>query len=203
VLCAIACGTDGAAQTDSLTSGGTTGAPDSGAGIGGAGATGSATIPGTSLPLPTSCGEIGFEVTFGCDDCPPEPPHCDCLTLGWTLFLPEQSCTWGKCLVAYDCERLCLNLDNMELFFGEDLMAATECRSAMSRCTEDAECGRGRCAPYLPSEPGRCTGAINEPCQTEQDCQEGLQCVHTPEGACMTVARASPDESCGECSETP
>lgn len=204
-----ACGADSNPATGQA--GGGPQSLDDGAGVAGAdasvGAGGSAaTIAGTMLPLPASCAEFGIQIELGCEDCPVEPPHCDCLTLGSALLLPEESCVFGKCFAAYDCQRLCRNAPTVEApefqpEFVNAIEAMQDCRAGLVACTDDAECGGGQCLFHLTNGQGQCdTGDEYSTCLSEDDCTAGLRCVssqcHQPGGLCNDDMDCTADGVC-------
>jgi hypothetical protein len=129
----------------------------------------------STFVLPENCAELGFDVHPGCETCPVEPPVCECLQ--GAPLVPEHRCTFGKCLTAFDCDRLCQNLNGPE--FNQDLMAIQECLRVFDACDSDVDCGTGNRCVYSPRRvppEWQCT-APGSFCNEDTDCLEGSRCI--------------------------
>lgn len=126
------------------------------------------------------CEEFGIELTEGCSQCPATPMDCECLN-GFDLF-PQEACTFGGCITAIDCERVCLNFEGMVgPDFGSDVLAIQDCVSTLQHCPsgEDSACGSGgKCVLDTVTDSNWCSlGDLGAACIEPTDCQSDLFCV--------------------------
>ncbi|HEX2882337.1 MAG TPA: hypothetical protein VHO25_22610 [Polyangiaceae bacterium] len=176
------CSDRSAQSTGTTTSVGTDAGPMGVAGQGGN------TSPGDPQPDAGSvsgdesadCEEFGIEIVEGCSQCPATPLDCDCLN-GFGLF-PEERCTFGGCITAIDCERVCLNFEGMVgPDFGSDVLAIQDCVATLQHCPsgEDGECGSdGRCVLDTFTDSSWCSlGDLGAACIEPTDCRTELFCV--------------------------
>lgn len=146
---------------------------------------------------PEICTQYGIEFSGDCSECPQTPLSCACFA-GLPVF-PETACTFGKCISAVDCDRVCRNagdpsnpqpgdLANPDL--GTDILAIQDCVDTLMHCDsgDDEDCGEGKCVFDIVARTGRCsTGEEFQGCKEPNDCQSGF-CVGTnPEfGVCAS-----------------
>jgi hypothetical protein len=154
-------------------------------GTGGTGGTSSGATGTNAVVAPEICAEYGIEFSPDCSDCPQTPLSRECFA--GTLVFPEVACTFGNCITAVDCDRVCRNagdpanpqsgdLANPNL--GTDVFAIQDCVKALTFCDsgDDDECGDGKCV-FDPAFGGRCsTGDDFQACKEANDCQSGF-CV--------------------------
>ena len=148
---------------------------------------------GGTAAAPETCKRYGIELAADCSQCPATPLSCACLS-EFPVF-PKGSCTFGSCITAIDCERVCKNAaDASRPEFGEDLTAIQECVEVLRRCDsgDDEDCGDGKCVVDLMNGTQLCsTGAPDALCKEPNDCQTGLFCVGF--GVC---ASGEPGDGC-------
>lgn len=200
-LASLGCG---ATEAGTSASGGAGGAA---AGTAGVGASGSSSGSSSAIAVPESCAEFGIDIRLGCQGCPDAPPSCECTDefymAGGARLLPERACTFGKCVSAVDCERVCQNFDEFSEALTDDVFALRDCTQVLDECNADADCGNGNLCIRGPGarlpEHGY-GGLCSEPghnCNEDADCLRGSRCIVFQMWPDPRTGEAIPSGYCG------